>query len=171
MTVIRPTMPECEFSDPILAFRDFQMASSWSVRIDPDPLGVVNRIVRLMNGDTQVRAALAHLPVGATVRLVRDGYSGFGWRALGGPGWRALSGLGPDPEPEPFHLPGWRVEVDGETVLSATDAELRPPYVPPPPPPIWRRARNALRERTRAIADRIAAHLGYHRDGECEEGW
>jgi len=169
MTVIRPTMPEREFQfrDTVLTWQNF-VAGDWHVRIDPDPLGSVNRIVRLMNGGTQVRACLAHIPDGATVRLVRDEGS---WHALGGPGWRALSGLSADPEPEPFHLPGWRVEVNGETVLAVTDAELRPPYVPPPPPPLWRRARNALRERTRAIADRIAAHLGYHRDGECEDWW
>jgi len=163
MTVIRPTtMPEREFQfrDTVLTFQNFVTAGDWHVRIDPDPLGVVNRIVRLMNGDTQVRATLAHIPEGATVELVRDDPWSLG----------TFCGI-EEPAYPPALPPGWRVTVNGETVLAVTDEELRPPYVPPPPPPLWRRARNALRERTRAITDRIAARLGYHRDGECEEGW
>jgi hypothetical protein len=164
--LIYPEMPKREFSDTMLAFRDMQTAGYWCARIESDPLGPVNKIVRLMDGRTPVKAALCRVPAGATVSLVRDegGYTIDEVFAIRQRGWEFTPG-GKLPAWKPG--PGWRIEVDGRTVLSVTDAELREPYVPPPPPPLWRRMRSALREQVRSDVDAIAERLGYHRDDEC----
>jgi hypothetical protein len=173
--LIYPERPDRQFSDTLLAFRDMQTAAYWCARIESDPLGPVNKIVRLMDGRTPVKAALCRVPAGATVSLVRDegGYTidelfamknrGWGYRMVSdSPYFTAAA------PPMPIHRPaGWRIEVDGRTVLSVTDAELREPYVPPPPPPLLRRMRAALREQVRSDVDAIAERLGYHRDDEC----
>lgn len=165
MTTIPYQPPEREYADTLLAFRDFNLASTWSVRIDPDPLGPVNQIVRLMRGGKQVRAAAAHIPEGAMVRLIRD--EGNLHSAFGGAGWRALSGSA-DPEPEPPRLPGWRVTVDDRTVLAVTDAEIAPKPSQPPPVPLWTRLRRRASTRARSFADGLAGRLGYRRADEWE---
>lgn len=157
--------PARELESVITAFRDFEMASMWSVRVDPDPLGPVNKVVRLMRWGTQVAAALARVPEGADVRLVRDEGN---FDAFGGPGWRALSGF-PDPEPEPIRFPGWRVEVDGDTVLSVTDAEMAPKPPVRRSEPFVTRARRWVSTRTRSAVDGLAGRYGYRRDDGC--GW
>ena len=64
--------PRREFADTLLAFRDFEMASAWGVRVEPDPLGPVNKIVSLRRGGRRVKSVLCPVPVGAKVQLVRD---------------------------------------------------------------------------------------------------
>lgn len=170
MTIINYEPPQPEFESVVSAFQ-LIAGSRMAVRIDPDPLGPVNRIVRLMTGERCIRAALAHIPVGATVRLLRDESS---WSisevfALRDELWDARG------EGRPFEIPkaqppGWRVEVNDRTVLQVLDHEMySPPTIPKAP---WRhRARHTLNCRLRAAADAVAGRLGYHRDGECEVGW
>lgn len=164
--------PAREFADTLLAYRDFGIASTWSARVEPDPLGPVNKIVRLMRGSTPVKAALARVPAGASVRLVRDegAWSINHLTALRNALWDTRGGK-ESPKVDAPLPPGWRIEIDGDTVLSVTDTELRPPYTPPPPPPLHRRLWTALREQARTDTDRIAALLGYHRDDKCGSDW
>lgn len=169
MTYIPYEPPESHYSDTLMAFKVFAGPRMAAV-IDADPLGPVNRIVRLVQGERRIKSALCRVPVGATVRLVRDEGS-LSIREVFDSMERiwAARGVGGHPiEIEKIHPPGWRIEVDGRTVLAVTDAELRPPYTPPPPPPLWHRMREALRHQLRADADAIAKRLGYHRDGQCE---
>lgn len=160
--------PEREYASTITAFRDFTQASTWRVRIAPDPLGSVNKIVRLMRGERQIKATLARVPAGASVRLVRDegGYRIEEVFALREYDWRSGEVV-ELPERRP---PGWRVEVDGETVLAVTDAELQPPRPQMPRTPLWRRFRHWTARRARSAADGLAGRLGYHRNDECG-GW
>jgi hypothetical protein len=58
VTVIPYEPPDREFTDTMLAFRDFDLASTWSVSIEPDPLGPVNNIVTLMRGRRRIKSAL-----------------------------------------------------------------------------------------------------------------
>lgn len=155
--------PERMFADTILAFKDFQMASAWSVRVSADPLGPVNKIVSLMRGGKRIKSVLCLVPAGANVRLVREEGSGYrGWDHS----WNQVP-VSVYRNFPPYREPGWRVEVNGETVLTVTDAEMRPPYVAPPPPPLWTRMRKVLREQVRADVDWVAGRLGYHRDEDC----
>ena len=157
--------PEREFSDTLLV----QLAS-WRVRVEPDPLGPVNKVVKLLHGERLVAAVVTQVPAGASVRLVRDE---GGWTmnevfALRQRIWDARD-RGEEPEYPPHRPPGWRVEIDGRTVLAVTDAELAPPRPPAPRIALWRRMRTALLTQARADADWIAGRLGYHRDDEY--GW
>lgn len=157
--------PQREFGDTLLAFADFQMASAWSVRVSADPLGPVNKIVTLMRGGRRIKTVLCRVPVGATVRLVRDEGSGY---RVWGPTWRQLNNA--DYDLPPYQEPGWRVEVNDRTVLAVTDAEMIPPRPPAPKVPLWTRMRRVLRDQVRADADWITGRLGYHRNDECG-GW
>jgi hypothetical protein len=163
--------PERELASTILAFRDLQMAATWSVRVSSDPLGPVNRIVSLMNGNQRVKSVLYPVGVGDTVRLIRDkgGYRMDDLFAMKPASHGPLGDIDPDPLPS-WREPGWRVEVNGRTVLAVTDAELAPPRPPVPRIPLWRRMRQAWVEQARADADAVAGRLGYHRAGECT-GW
>ena len=167
--------PRREFADTLLAFRDFEMASAWGVRVEPDPLGPVNKIVSLRRGGRRVKSVLCPVPVGAKVQLVRDdgGYTVDELFALKSDIW-ARRPYGPDTftaAVPPRREPGWRVEVDDKTVLAVTDAELRPPIPPKPRVPLRQRIRRAVRARARAWADQIAGQLGYHRADECGGDW
>ena len=158
-------------TDTFTAFQAFVEAGlSCSVRvaITPDPLGPVNRIVTLRNGERRVKATLRRVPAGAKVELIHE----HGMR-YSGLGWRTLNGLPEEPEPE-WRAPGWYVHLDGQVVLYATAAEVWP--LPPVPPVPWRvrarrAARRVIRERVRPHADRIAERLGYHRDDDCGVDW
>lgn len=154
--------PEPMFHDTILAFQALT-APQWVALIEPDPLGPVNRIVTLMRNDKRVKSVLCHVPEGADVEVVRDEGTVriHLWSAL----WENLG------EPfGPYRPPSWRIEINGRTVLSVTDAEMRTPYTPPPPPPLWHRMRTALREQLRADVDAVAKRLGFHRVEDCG-GW
>jgi len=162
--------PESAFSDTLLAFKVFAGPRIGAI-IEPDPLGPVNKIVTLMCGQRRIKSVLTPVPKGAVVRLVRD--EGM-WTlrnvvALRERLWDSR-GSGEPPPAIDIRPPGWRVEVDGKTVLAVTDVEMAPPRPPAPRVPLWRRMRKALREQVRADADRIAHKLGYHRDDDCT-GW
>ena len=167
MTTIPYQPPEREFESTFTALRDFNLASAWSVRIDPDPLGPVNQIVRLMRGGKQVRAAAAHIPEGAKVTLIRD-EGGYRIEDVVAEMAR-LRDEGGGTGHVDYRVPGWRVTVDDRTVLTVTDAELAPKPPRPPRAPLWTRLRRRASQRARSSADRLAGRLGYHRDDEC--GW
>lgn len=165
--------PAREFADTMLAFKDFQLASTWGVRVESDPLGPVNSIVRLMRGNRPVKSVLTRVQAGATVRLVRD--SGqltirevfdFQERI-----WAAREVGGNPIEIESIQPPGWRVEVDGKTVLAVTDIEMQPPTPPAPRVPLWRRFRYWTATRARSAADGLAGRLGYVGADEAGGGW
>lgn len=173
MTTIPYQPPQREFADTLLSYRDYVMAGNWSARIDPDPLGPVNRIVSIWCGDRRVKAGLAHVPVGAEVRLTRAEGS---WTmtevfALRERIWDAR-GRGEEPEYPPVRARGWYVEVDGREVLYVSDAECAP-VVPAPVIP-WRertrrKVKQDIRKQARSVGDRIAHRFGYHHEDECEE--
>lgn len=164
--------PERMFADTLLAFNDFEMASTWKARVEPDPHGPVNKIVRLMRGQRRVRSVLWPVSPGATVRLVRDdgAWTLSNLYALRNRLWDSRGTDEPPPRID-IRPPGWRIEVDDMTVLTVTDTELAPPYVPPPSPPWWTRARTALHARLRTETDRIAARLGYRPADEWSDEW
>lgn len=159
--------PEREFADTLLAYRDFVTASMWSVRIEPDPLGDVNRIVTLMCGDRRVKSVLCPASEALTARVGYD--PGTPLIRCWSPGWRELAGL-PGIDPEPYRPPSWYVEVDGERIIDVPESQTWPPRTPPPRTPLGRRARQAVLRQMRAGADRITGWLGYHRADECG-GW
>ncbi|MCG7596333.1 hypothetical protein [Mycobacterium sp. PSTR-4-N] len=164
--------PEPMFRDTILAFQALT-APQWVALIEPDPLGPVNRIVSLMRNDERIKSLLCHVPEGADVEVVRDegGYRIDDLFALKDLQWRP-GGYGQNVATAhvPFRSAGWRIEINGRTVLAVADAEMRTPYTPPPPPPLWHRMRTALREQLRADVDAVAKRLGFHRIDECG-GW
>ena len=162
--------PERQFSDTLLAYRMYA-GPYMAARVEPDPLGPVNKIVSLLRGQRRVKSVLCPVPAGADARVVRD-EGGWTMRevfALRERIWDSR-GRGEQPELPPVREPGWRIEIDGRTVLAVTDAEMRTPYTPPPPPPLWHRMRTALREQLRADVDAVAKRLGFHRVDECG-GW
>lgn len=143
------------------------MSEVWKVRVAPDPLGPVNKIVTLLRGGQPVTSVLYPVNEGDSVRLVRDKNS---WTmdevfALRNRMWNARD-KGEEPGLPPVREPGWRVEINGVTVLSVTDAGLRPTPTPAPRTSLWRRMRQALLSQARADADTIAGRLGYHRDDD-----
>jgi len=171
MTTYPYQPPARELESVITAFRDFELANTWSVRVEPDPLGPVNRIVRLMRWGTQVAAVLARVPEGADVRLVRDEGSITIREVFDHQQriWAAREVGGYPVDIEAIHPPGWRVEVDDETVLSVTDAEIAPKPPQLPPKPFWVRVRRWVSTRTRSAVDGLAGRYGYRRDDGC--GW
>ena len=118
--------------------------------IQNDPLGDVNRIVRICRVEggkrTSVEAALVPITAGTTVTLCRD-------------------------EARWAPTPGWRVDVDGHTVLRAADSDIWPqPPAPRVPMRLWatQAAKRACSERLRRLGDAIAGRFGYVRD---EDRW
>lgn len=166
MTTYPYQPPQREYADTLLAYRDFTMGT-WSARVEPDPLGPVNKIVSLWRGNRRVKAVLTHVPVDADVQVVRDD---GGWTidelfALK----RGFFNLGATPAVE-HRPPGWRIQINGVTVLAVTDTQLAPTPPPTPKPPLRQRMRHALRQQWRDDCDRIAKRLGYHRAENCT-GW
>lgn len=153
-----------------VAFRT--IAAQWFARVEDDPRGPVNQIVTLMHGQKRIKSALWPVPEGATVRVIRDGggYSIDDLIALKAAYWRTEYGQKVATVHIPARQPGWRVEVNGKTVLTVTDDEMRPPRPPAPKTPLWTRMWKVLREQLRSDTDWLAGKLGYHRDDECR-GW
>ncbi len=164
------------YRDTMLSFIHFQRdarRSSLAVKVEPDPLGDVNRIVRLVrlgshftNGDVFVKAVVAPVSAGADVQLVRD-EGGYRYRSLFG----EFDG---DDAERPAWAPGWHVEVDGRTVLTVSDAEIWPPPTPPTIPArvrITKVVRQAINRRARAIGDAIAHRFGYRHEDEIGDDW
>lgn len=162
--------PERMFQDTILAFNDMRMASTWRALIEPDPFGPVNKIVTLMRGNHRVKSVLWPVRDPGAVKVVRDD-GAWSMTELFELQHRFWDSRGTNTPPPVIHhrVPGWRIEVDGHTVLTVTDAEMSPPYTPPPPPPLWRRMLTALREQARADLDAVAGRLGYRRCDDCRE--
>lgn len=173
--VLDPTARRMYFDDTFGAFAAFRdQRPGVCATIEADPLGDVNRIVRICRIEggkrTSVKAALVPITAGTTVTLSRD-ESTWGIAevfALREGSWR----IPPDPEPQLRELPptpGWRVDVDGHTVLRAADLDIWPQ---PPAPRVPMRlratqaARRACSERLRRLGDAIADRFGYIRDDE-----
>ena len=155
--------PERMFSDTMLAFRDFELASTWAVRVEPDPLGPVNKIITLMRGGQRIKSVLRPVATGTTVRMGFQGGTGL---AIG-PGWRAMLGYA-DVEREHYRPPTWWVEVDGRRVIEVAEHEiLLPPAAPRRPIPWRTRAQWRLRKWFYAAADRVVVPLGYHHGDDC----
>jgi hypothetical protein len=165
MTLIPHEPAEPAFDDAILAYKRLT-APAMSTRIETDPFGTINRIVRLIETrggrDRIIKSALCHIPVGATVMLGHDaGYVVRYWNTA----WDEIESL------RDGHLPCWYITVNDHRVLTATDAECRPP-APPAPKVLWRsRARRRASQWARTRADRLAARLGYRRDDALGDDW
>lgn len=150
--------PERVFQDTLLAFKDFEMASTWSVRVEADPLGPVNKLVTLMKGQRRIKSTLCPVPVGARVRCRQD------WMDDPSHPYEGPLGKG-------FQFtrwPAWIVEVNGERVLEVRERDTHPLTPPKPAVPLWKRMRDVLREQARADVDWVAARLGYHREDHCD---
>lgn len=161
--------PERQYQDSLLTFKDWQMASTWGVRVENDPLGPVNKIVTLMRGQQRVKSVLWPVPDPSNVELMRDtgAWSIDEVSKLTHIFWNSRAAGEPPPEIN-VRVPGWRIEVDGTTVLTVTDAEMREPYTPPTIP-LWRRMVSALRDQFQSDADSVAKRFGYHRSDDCGE--
>lgn len=169
MTEIHYGPPESGYRDTLLAFKVFARPSV-SARIDPDPLGDINCIIRLLHNGRPVRGVLHPiLKPGTKIRIVRDEATVSIREMFEAVDqvWSIRGGGGTPFEITAIQPPGWRIEVDDKTVLQVLDSELYPP-APIPKTPWRRRARRAINARARAVADALAMRLGYHRDGECE---
>lgn len=153
--------PQREFSDTLLAFRDFRDASTMRVRVEPDPLGPVNKIVSLWRGQHRVKAVLTRVPVGATVRCGLD---------YGSPRVRFFTSAWEQVGRYEGRLASWYVEIGGRRVIDVPEHELIPPRLPTPTPLLREQMRRALREQARAALDAVARRIGYHRDADCT-GW
>jgi hypothetical protein len=164
--------PQPMFADTLLAFQAFTRPSV-SVRIAPDPLGPVNKIVSLMVGGRRVKSVLH--PVGAGTKMsIEHESGGYGIQdlfALRSRFWDTRGAGEPEPDLPPRRAPGWYITIDDRVVLYATEAEVNPPSTwTPPLVPLRRRMHRVLTEQLRADADAIAKRLGYHRAcAEC--GW
>ncbi len=160
--------PERPFNDTLLAFKDFELASTWGVRVENDPLGPVNKIVRLMRGQRRIASVLWPVPDDATVRLVRDdGY--YSLAALHGFRKQLWDSRGTDQPPPKMDMrpAGWRVEVNGTTVLSVADSQIATPAPLRRPIPWRTRAQWRLRRWFYAAVDRVVVPLGYHHEDDC----
>lgn len=134
-----------------------------AVTIEPDPLGTVNKIIRIVrhNSDgttTPIKAALAPVSAGTMVRFGRGILEGRN---------EPRRGIWEFPQWLVAGVPCWFAEVDGRRVLQVPDHETWPAF-PTPKSPWHRRARHTLSCRLRTAADAAAGRLGYHRDGQCE---
>lgn len=123
------------------------------VIVRTDPLGPVNKILTIVrhNGDgtaTGLKSRLYPIRAGQAVQLVHDVGA---WDLIGGG-------------------PAWRVEVDEQTVLTLTDAELWTPSVAPPVP-LWRRFRHWTARTARSITDGLTGRHRHLHEGECGGDW
>ena len=134
--VLDPTARRVYFDDTFDAFAAFRdQRPGVCATIEADPLGTVNRIVRICRMD----------------------------------GGRRIPPEHPEPLRELPTAPGWRIDVDGLTVLRVPDSDIWPQ---PPAPRVPMRlratqaAKRAARNRARQVGDAIAHRFGYIRDDE-----
>lgn len=156
--------PGPRLHDTLLAYHRLT-APQIGVTISADPLGPVNKVVRLVrrhgDRDHTIKAALVHVPQGARVAVER--HYGRPQITLWTEWWQEIAR-------DPGSPAGWYVTVDDRVVLRATEAECAPPP-PVAPRSAWRiRLRRNAAGRARAVADRAAARLGYRRADE-EADW
>lgn len=153
--------PAPRLHDTLLAYHRLT-APQIGVTVSPDPLGPVNKIVRLVRRhgdyDHTIKAALTHIPEGAHIAVEHT---------AGRPSLTLWTESFEEIARDPGCPPGWYVTVDDRVVLRATDDECRPPLPPPPPLPWRARVRRTVNTRVRSAADRMAARLGYRRDDEA----
>lgn len=172
MANIEPYVPVSDELITDLAWA--RMVDPWtdpgvSLSISPDPLGSVNKIIRMLRVDVDGSrvsfgpSKLYPIGVGTEVGFGSEG-SSFD---VDGPSWRILSGL-VEREPKP-HV--WYVTIDGKRILEVPYHLAFPTTVPAPPMPWYREVRwrvlnwRAYRAR---IIDRVAHRMGYQRIGECD---
>jgi len=129
------------------------------VRVDPDPLGDVNCIIRVLRrSDDKVIRSILHTNTPGLDPQV--GYGSHEYARIpspfGGHGW-------------PLSYPVFTVEVDGKRIaeIDEYDPDLyeRPPL---PQPPLHQRLQRRIASRGRNTADVVAKKLGYTRTGECD---
>lgn len=167
--------PRMYFDDTLGAFAAFRdQRPGVCATIEDDQLGSVNKIVRIcrVHGGHRipVKAVLVPITAGTTVTLSRDETT---WgiaeiMTLREGSWRI-----PPEHPVPLRelptAPGWRIDVDGLTVLRVPDYDIWP-QSPAPRVPMRLRATQAARraagKRARKLGDAIAHRFGYIRDDE-----
>lgn len=173
--VLDPTVGRMYFDDTFGAFAAFRdQRPGVCATIEADPLGPVNRIVRIcrVQGGHRipVKAVLVPIAAGTTVTLSRDETA---WSIGEVMTFREGSWRIPPEHPVPLRelptAPGWRIDVDGQTVLRVPDSDIWP-QPPGPRVPMRQRAtqaaKRAARERARQVGDAIAHRFGYIRDDE-----
>lgn len=137
----------------------YQIYCPIKVCVDPDPLGDVNCVIRVLRrlDDSLIKAVLHRNTPG--IEKPKIGYGSSHFEDDGGI-WGCIWGF-----------PVWYVEVDGERVIEVPEHETWPP-TPPPPPITWRRRpRTAVNARTRKLTNRIAGRFGYVREDDIEPDW
>jgi hypothetical protein len=142
--------PKPMFESTLSAFQAFT-APHIGVRISTDPLGPVNKSIRLVcNGKPVSRAVLYPVNVGSTVSIERrptvPAGDPFEW------GW--ISSM------------DYVVKVDGRTVLTVPESDLWPKPAPPKGPSWRSRARTATKRRLRAWMDAGMLRIGYSPSNE-----
>lgn len=144
------------FNDVLLAFQRLS-APTISATVESDPLGDVNKIVRLRCGGRVVKTALCHVPDDAPVMVGRANAPTI---SLFDMDWNLAT--------RTYSFVGYYVEVDGRRVIEATDAEMRLPAPPAPHIPwkfrVKRWVDRAAVKHLQPRADRLAERLGYHRE-------
>jgi hypothetical protein len=151
------------YQDTLLTFNAFAERTKLQATVEADPLGDVNRIVRLwrLNHDgtrTQLRAVLHRVVDGATLKVAKGYPIGHRVDPADGHGV-GMWALGFDQV--------WIVEVDGRRVIEVPHFDAIEPAPPLPPIPWRRRVRNAVNRRKRSTLDAIARPFGYHHSDDC----
>lgn len=126
----------------------YQIYCPIKLRVEPDPLGDVNCIIRVLrrSDDEPIRSILHTNTPGLEPKI------GYGNITDHGDKWWMLS------------FPVWTVEIDGKRILEIPEHETWGPFPPIPKPPLRRR----IQQRGRELADAVAKRLGYMRTAECD---
>jgi hypothetical protein len=152
------------FESTISAFQAMYGGPSISLRIAPDPLGPVNKILSVVRNDrtgsTRVgKSVLYPIRAGSVVNLVHDNDHAADSTLYDGH-WTPLHRWG--------GIDVWAVTVDDKRILEVPHAATVPDVPARPAAPRWRRFRSWATKRARSTTDGLAGRLGYHRDHECQ---